>query len=113
MPSRDWTIRIQDIRKAASKIIEHTKDMEFDAFARDEWLQDAVLRNLTIIGEAVILIPEDIVKNLPDVPVRYIKGLRNNIVHAYFRIEPRIVWDTIQDELPKMLAALDKISGIN
>lgn len=51
MPRRDWRIRVRDIHDAAGKIVNHTGDMDFETFIADQWTVDAVLRNLTVIGE--------------------------------------------------------------
>ena len=51
MPRRNWKMRIQDILKAANKIVTHTRDLDLDTFSADEWMIDAVLRNFTVIGE--------------------------------------------------------------
>jgi len=57
MPPREWTFRIQDILDAVEKIQRFTAGTSLDAFERDEKLIDAVVHNLTIIGEAASHVP--------------------------------------------------------
>jgi hypothetical protein len=61
-------MRIEDILKAARKIVEHTGHLDQKTFGSDEWTMDAVLRNFTVIGEAVRFIPEDVVAANPTAP---------------------------------------------
>jgi len=72
---------------------------------------DAVVRNLSIIGEAVKNIPREIKVKNPDVAWNEIKGMRNKVVHEYFGTDEEILWKTIQDDLPifkKQIAKLLK-----
>jgi uncharacterized protein with HEPN domain len=102
MPPRDWEIRIRDILKAVEKIIEHTASLDFKAFSSDEWTVDAVLRNLTIIGEAANRIPEEIRKQYSELPWDEMRDIRNIIVHEYFGVDLSIVWTTITQDLPPL-----------
>ncbi|UCF82816.1 MAG: DUF86 domain-containing protein, partial [Desulfobacteraceae bacterium] len=70
MPLRDWKLRIKDI-------------------------VDAVIRNLTVIGEAAGHVPDDIVSAYPDIPWRDMRDMRNFVVHEYFGISDKIIWDTV------------------
>ena len=69
MPHRAWKFRIQDILGAVRAIEEYTQGMEFDTFIKDRRTVDAVVRNLMIIGEAAVHIPEDICQKHPEVPL--------------------------------------------
>lgn len=64
-------------------------------------IQDAVVRNLEIIGEAVKRLPDAIRKQHSDVEWRKIAGLRDILVHAYFGVDVEIIWDVIQHKLPE------------
>ncbi len=107
MPRRNWQIRIEDILKAANKIVSHTGDLDQETFSADEWMVDAVLRNFTVIGEAAQSIPDDIISAHPEIPWNDIRDMRNIIVHEYFGVDPSIIWKTITDDLPQLIQQLE------
>ena len=106
---RDWKLRIEDILEAISKIFRYTEGMDYERFAADELRVDAVLRNFTVIGEATRHIPDEITSKYPEVPWDKMRGMRNIVVHEYFGVSLRIIWDTIQEDLPPLVPLLEKI----
>ena len=109
MPLRDWKFRIQDILDAVRAIREYTQGMEFNAFVGDRKTVDAVVRNLIIIGEAAIQIPEDICTRYPEVPWYEMRGMRNFVVHEYFKASDGVIWNTVQVDLPSLPPLLRNI----
>ena len=99
-------MRIRDIVCAAQKIILHTQEMTFNQFAGDEWTVDAVLRNLTVIGEAARHGPDEICAKDHDVQWQDIRDMRNIVVHDYFGVDLSIVCSTIKQDLPTLIAKL-------
>lgn len=75
----------------------------------DELIQDGVVRNLEIIGEAVKHIPEDVKKNYPDIEWRKIAGLRDILIHAYFGIDLDVVWDVVKNKIPELKEKVENI----
>jgi len=69
---------------AVDAIQKYTKGMEFETFTKDRRTVDAVVRNLIIIGEAAVHVPEYICLKQPDVPWHDMRGMRNFVVHEYF-----------------------------
>lgn len=106
MPPRDWKLRVADILDAIGAIQQHTAGMNFETFAADRKTVDAVIRNITVIGEAANCIPSDVTDGAPDVPWR---DMRNVVVHAYFGVNVTILWDTIQTDLPPLVHSLQKL----
>ena len=106
MSSRPWIERLRDILDAIEEIQEFTKGMTFEAFELDRKTIKAIELNFIIIGEAANNVPEDIRNQFDNVPWHLMRGMRNQLVHAYFSIEPRIIWDTIQDDLPSLIKPL-------
>ncbi|MCL0051917.1 DUF86 domain-containing protein [Peptococcaceae bacterium] len=88
---REYKAYFRDIFEAIAKIERYTKNMKFDDFANDELVQDGVIRNLEIIGEAVKNLPGDIKKNYPEVEWRKIAGLRDILIHAYFGVDLEVI----------------------
>jgi uncharacterized protein with HEPN domain len=100
--SREYKAYLKDIHDSIIKIEKYTKGMFFDKFASDELIQDGVIRNLEIIGEAVKNIPDDVKSEYPDIDWKKIAGLRDILVHAYFGIDIEIVWDVINNKVPHL-----------
>ncbi|WP_375326086.1 DUF86 domain-containing protein [Flagellimonas sp. GZD32] len=107
MSRRDNTLLIQDMIESARKILTYTKDMSFVNFQNDSKTIDAVIRNFEIIGEAANRITETYKTENPEIEWIYLRGFRNRIVHEYFGIDLEIVWQIIEDDLPKLLETLN------
>jgi len=94
---------------AISAIQNYTQGIEFKSFTEDRRTVDAVVRNLIIIGEAAVHIPEDICLEYPNVPWYDMRGMRNIVVHEYFQADDAIIWDTIHVDLPTLPDLLIKV----
>lgn len=88
---------------------EYTREMTFDDFICDEKTMDAVVFNLSQIGELVSFIEEGIQIWYPEVEWRNIKGLRNRIIHDYEGIKPKMLWSVIKFDLDILIKNIDKI----
>jgi uncharacterized protein with HEPN domain len=106
MPPRDWRTLIDDILQSIARIEEYTRGLEFEEFARDPMRVDAVLLNLTIIGEAATRVPVDVHQRLPSVPWNEMRGMRNVIIHSYFGVRLPVIWETLRENLPHLTAPL-------
>jgi uncharacterized protein with HEPN domain len=106
---RDWRLRAQDILDAINAIQAYTVGMDYSAFAHDRRTIDAVLRNVSIIGEAASRIPEEIQRASPDVPWADMRDMRNVVIHEYFGINKQILWNTIQTDLPPLVAPIQAL----
>jgi len=96
---RDNRQYLEDIVEAIRRIRAYVFGMNEHSFSEDLKTQDAVLRNLAVIGEAVGHLPETIDVSAPDVEWRKIRALRNILIHEYFGISLPIVWDVVQNKL--------------
>lgn len=108
---RDSTERLKDIAEAIEKIKAKTKDVARLEFHNDEMLQVWVVYHLQVIGEAVRSLPETQIENYPDIPWREIADMRNLLVHEYFRIDPQIVWNVLENDLRPLEDAITEILG--
>lgn len=106
MPPRDWRLRINDILEAIAKVERYTAGMTFQAFCADERTVDAVVRNLTVIGEAARHLPPEIEARHPELPWARLRGVRNVVVHEYFGVDLNILWETAKRNLPPLVPLL-------
>lgn len=102
MPVRDWKFRITDILEALQDSLEITRGLDYETFRQDKRTLKAVLYNLAVIGEAARKVPEEIVVRYPAIPWREMGDMRNVVIHEYFGIDSKILWETIKNELPPL-----------
>ena len=109
MSLRDWRDRIRDILAAIAEIQTFTRDMDYETFKKDDKSIRAVEINFIIIGEAANQIPEEVEEKYKSIPWHLMRAMRNRIVHVYFKVDERLMWDTIQNDLPRLLPDLEKL----
>ena len=107
--SRDYRLFLEDMQTSSEKIVRYTRGLNKEKFLKDEKTYDAVVRNLTVIGEAVKHIPDKVRESYVQLAWREIAGLRDIAIHEYFGIDEEILWDIIQNEVPSLLAKLNGI----
>jgi uncharacterized protein with HEPN domain len=102
-------LRVNDyldhILQAIERIERYTVGKDEAAFLQDEQLQDAVIRNIEILGEAANNIKKTdplLTDKHPEVPWLVMVAMRNRVSHAYFSVDHEIVWTTIRNDLPVM-----------
>ena len=109
---KDISIFLHHILESIEAIESYTDGLSEEEFLSMPEKQDAVMRRLEIIGEAVRNIPEEFRTEYPDIEWNKAMGTRNILVHHYFGIDLKIVWDTLLTSLPqfkmKILELLDK-----
>ncbi|MCG2722754.1 MAG: DUF86 domain-containing protein [Thermodesulfovibrionales bacterium] len=106
MQYRTWLFRVNDILDAITAVQQYVVGMTYDNFAADRKTVDAVIRNLIIIGEAAGHIPDEICQAQPEIPWNDMRAMRNFVVHEYFGVSDRILWDTVQMNLPPLIQLL-------
>ena len=100
---------VNDLHEAMRRIITYTGGLSYEAFLGDTKTQDAVIRNLQVIGEAAKKVSGRLKRAHPQIPWREMAGTRDRIVHEYFGINYDIVWTVAIDELPALLDQIDAI----
>ena len=96
---KDVSAYLKHIRESIVKIEKYTEGGQ-KTFLEDTMIQDSVIRNLEIIGEAARNLPVDLRKSHPEVPWRSITGMRNVLIHEYFGVDLDIVWKVVVQRLP-------------
>lgn len=103
---------LDHILEAIRRIHTYTEDMVETAFLESTLVQDGVIRNIEVIGEAAKNVeqryPEFSAKH-PEVPWALVYAMRNRVAHGYFKIDLEIVWRTIQNDLPELERQLVKL----
>ena len=92
-----------DMLLAAEKIQRFIKEISQQQFLEDEMRQSAVLREIQVIGEAARLVSEDFKGKHETIPWGQIAGMRNRVIHEYFRVSLEIIWTTIQTDIPNLI----------
>ena len=103
MPKRDIELYLQDIEESANAIQVYIADINFETFCNDRKTYSATIREYTIIGEAISQVIDMLEEKIPDYPWRMVKDFRNFIVHEYFGVDAKIVWDLTKLELGTLL----------
>jgi uncharacterized protein with HEPN domain len=109
MSKREDSACLQDIRLAILRILDYVRGMEESEFLSDTKTQDAVLRNLEIIGESAKLVSGELKERYDQVPWRSMAQLRDRLIHHYFGVNLDIVWGVIQQDLPVLLPQIESI----
>src|SRR3989339_20449 len=91
------------------KIKKFVKGIDKNEFAKNELIQDAVIRNFEIIGEASKKISTDLKQVYYEIPWKEISGMRDKLIHDYLGVEIEIIWKTIEQDLPTLQKELKKI----
>ncbi|MGC9348297.1 MAG: DUF86 domain-containing protein [Anaerolineae bacterium] len=98
-----------DILIAARKAREFVAGMSWDEFAVSELHQAAVIRPLEIIGEAAARISPKTREAHPEIPWSSMIGMRNRLIHEYFRTNLEIVWQTLEQDIPQLIVLLEPL----
>ncbi|MBI2877362.1 MAG: DUF86 domain-containing protein [Candidatus Tectomicrobia bacterium] len=108
---RDPRLYLDDILEAIAQIREYTSGFDYTRFTQDRKTQDAVARNLEIIGEAARRLPESLCAAAAEIEWRKIVGLRNILAHEYFGVSLPVVWDVVQNKLGSLEIACRNLLG--
>lgn len=103
-------IYIEHILTALDKINSYTNGYTKAKFLKDEKTQDAVIRQLEVIGEASTNLNENFTKSYPDIPWRAIKDFRNRLIHEYWFLDLDIIWNVVTKRCPLLRRQLAEIT---
>jgi uncharacterized protein with HEPN domain len=109
MPFEDARSHLEDSLHSIHLIQQFAAGMDLEAYRRDEKTQAAAERKMLIISEAAIRLKDDAEALCPGVPWRDIRGSGNWLRHRYDSVDVETIWNTIQDDLPILRAAIERV----
>jgi uncharacterized protein with HEPN domain len=83
--------------------------LTFEDFNSNELIQDAVIRNIEIIGEATKKISKDLKSQYREIPWKEMSGMRDKLIHDYFGVDVDVVWKTVTEDIPYLKSLIVKI----
>jgi uncharacterized protein with HEPN domain len=104
---RHWPERIKDMLQAARECTAFTAGMTFEQFRDDAKTMKAVIANIAIIGEAARYVPDKIAEKHQHIPWDDMREVRNMVIHAYFGVDPRVMWETVHRDVPRLIHQLE------
>jgi uncharacterized protein with HEPN domain len=103
---------LQHIRDALNDIAIYSAPGR-EVFMRERMRQDAILRKLEIIGQAVKNLSDEAKSRQPQIPWKQIAGMRDKVIHDYFGVNLNIVWAVVENDLPKVKIAISALLAQN
>jgi uncharacterized protein with HEPN domain len=100
--------------EAADRVLEYTAGVTEEQFVANQMLQDAVVRNIGIMGEAarnLLEVGSDFATRHPSIPFAQIYGMRNRVTHGYFAVSTAMIWDSVQADVPDLRLQIAKVLG--
>lgn len=106
---RDSNQFLQDILDSINDIAEFIDGMDFKDFSSDKKTIYAVMKALEIIGEATKNLPDTLKNEYPEVPWKFMAGIRDKVVHGYFVVDLPIIWSTVKRDVPLLESLIEEI----
>lgn len=106
---KELDVYLEDVLECIVRIEQYVEGSNENDFYENYQVQDAVLRRLEVIGEAVKNIPQVAKEEHPDIPWRKIAGLRDVLIHGYSNVNLRRVWKIIVKDLPELKMQINEI----
>lgn len=106
---KDDTFYLRHILDAISRIEEYSYKMEYKDFKDNRLVQDGIIRQIEIIGEATKKLSKETREKNPGIPWNDMAGMRDKLIHDYFGVDTDAVWDTVEKDIPSLKGKLKNI----
>ena len=110
---REDIVRLQHMLDAATEIRQYVQSSTREDLNSDRKLVHSLVRLLEIIGEAATQVSEKVRNDASEIPWPVLVGMRNRLIHAYFSINPDVVWSTSTEDIPLLITNLKKLIDFN
>jgi len=107
MPKKSDAVYVEDMLAYARRAADRVRGLTRGDFESTVEHQESVAYNLMIVGEAASKLSEETRARYPTIPWNEIKGMRNQIVHGYAETERDTLWETVTEDIPVLIAALE------
>ncbi|MGV7929302.1 MAG: DUF86 domain-containing protein [Spirochaetota bacterium] len=106
---RDYKAYLLHILDETDYLMRHASGIDLDGLMRDETLKRSFVRSLEVIGEAIKNLPPEFRDAHPGIEWKKIAGLRDVLIHHYFGVDYRMVWDIVKNRVPELKAIIEKL----
>lgn len=100
--------RLSHMLESAQVICQHMAKKTLSNLEKDRLLLGGVIRELLLIGEAANAVSPETKEKISEIPLKKVIGMRNLLIHGYFDISYKIIWSTVIEDIPKLIAILEK-----
>ncbi len=106
---KDDLVYVEHVLRCIEKVQGYTKTLTAQDFNENELIQDAVIRNIEIIGEAAKKISKNFKSQYQEIPWKEMSGMRDKLIHDYFGVDVDVVWKTVVEDIPYLKSLIENI----
>ncbi len=111
MTEHDDIVRLQHMLEHAREAVAMIESKDRTNLQRERMLELSLIRLIEVVGEAATRVTPEGQEKYPSIPWSQVVSMRNRLIHGYDQVDLNILWDTIEDDLPPLIAELEKILG--